>query len=91
MVSPSFSVLKVCAALRDGSIWTEAGYGATSFGSFYHTTKRRLSLEEAASSESISLEQGQNNGKHSPPEAGNAESKAMARRQIRKVDAEQTS
>ena len=62
----------------------EVGYKETQGGT-------ACSLQEAASSESISLEQGQNNGKHSPPEAGNAESKAMARRQIRKVDAEQTS
>lgn len=30
---------KVCNALRDGSIWGDAGYKAAKFGSFYHSTK----------------------------------------------------
>jgi len=46
------SETKICAALRDGSIWAEAGYGATSFGSFYHPTKSSSSTAEVEGTDS---------------------------------------
>lgn len=39
---------KVCNALRDGSIWGEAGYKAAKFGSFYHSTEDSTEIVDSS-------------------------------------------